>query len=616
MNDKNNESIKLGIKVSKAKNDKIIEGADKETGKKKDFLDVPKVKKMGDIKSGDARKNLGKSSHVVSLKKEEETKDKKSWRKYLIGALTILVGLVLGGFIVWYIFGMYFGEKDGLKKLVPEDADLYVWLDLENSLSSTPSLWSTLSKIEPLAATEKNYLTGLEKFLATNDLNLEELKNALGKEAALVNLPLDSGDPAPVLMVRLQNEQYRDKVLEIISKQGDLQEQEIAGRACYKTHYLRELQSPVIFTFIDDVVVIAKDATGLEKILAVSNKQNLPLGKNSDFKKTGAITGAKTTLFVYAKPGQLADDQALSFLPSQYLAIVTGYLAKEDFVSLAVEPEKDGLRIKTFSDDPGAGTKTDFPLLAYAPSDSAAVLAGYNLGREFLDLKSSWRENNVVLLKQAEKFELEIEGKYDFNIEDNLLNVFTGDYSIVLLRENNNTDLGLVFRVADMTKAEEAMVELEQAIKIYYSQLYPREQAITLPDGTAAVELLPDTETFKFIDLKIQDQLVRVIESGQAGRFVSYGFIGDDLLVATSKDALTKMIQSGTAGGSVGSLKSYLAASDKVFSSANSLYYLNIPALAAALGADGNGLTSLQNLVMVQRVSDEGTTSEGFLSIE
>ncbi len=609
---------KINIQIKKGKPKGIEKELEEEEikDKKEEILKLSKVKSVGDIKQDDSRKVTKARKRVVKLERDDEEKPKKDWGKYVLGIGAVVIGVIAAAAIVYYLVSSVFFGSGELAKRAPEDASLFATIDLGTLFIDRNSSAQELLRTVPAFAAAKN---GAEKkignLLSDANLDYSEVIRVLGNEAAVVGLE-SKNELRLVVMVKAADFKQAEDLIKKLDGAYNFKAEELNGVTVYETHFVAEVNSPLWFYLSDEgVITISNSEKNIEEILNVENNKKLSLADNDTYKKVAKNFLSGSFLKVYLSPRNLENIKYLE--EDSRFSLLRGFYNNVPDAGLSLKAEKNGLKIGTYIDQAGAGTEIRFDETSYLPREITAAVLGYNLSREFKDTKNELRNNSPTALQIVEGVEGILKRDWGIELESDVLSLLKEDYGVVLFPElEGQQNIGLVVKISDVEKSKEMMGKVEKSWQIYYAKLHPREEEITLEDGTKAIELLPDVNALSFTDLKYKEVMVRTITHKDVRQSFSYAFLDDQLCAATSLDSLKQMIDAGKTGVNLGSDESFQASFNSVPTKGNSLYYVNIPAALEALGKSFGDSLTMRNLVMTQRVSEDGIVSEGFILVE
>ena len=610
------QKINIQIKKGKPKGlEKELE-QEKIKDKKEGILKSSKVKSVGDIKQNDSRKVTKDRKRVVKLERDDEAKPKKDWGKYVLGIGAVGIGVIAAAAIVYYLVISVFFSSGELAKRAPEDVSLFATINLNTLLMDSSSSAQELLRTVPAFAAAKN---GAEKKIGEllSDANLEytEVMKVLGNEVAIVGLE-SKNELRLVVMLKTADLGQAEDLIKKLDEAYDFKAEELNGVTVYETHFVVEAGSPLWFYLSDEgVITISNSEKNIEEIMKVENNQKLSLADSDAYKKVAKNFLPGSFFKVYLSPQNLENIKYLE--DDSRFSLLRGFYSNIPDAGLSLKAEKNGLKVGTYIDQAGAGTEIRFDEKSYLPREITAAVLGYNLSRELKDAKSELRNNSPAALQIVEGVEETLKRDWGMELESDVLSLLKEDYGIVLFpQDEGQQNIGLAVKVSDAEKSKEMMGKVEKSWQTYYAKLHPREEEITLEDGTKAIELLPDVNALSFTDLKYEEVLVRTITHEDVRQSFSYAFLDNQLLAATSLDSLKQMIDAGKTGVNLGSDESFQASFNSVPSKGNSLYYVNIPVALAVLGQSFGDTLTMKNFVMTQRVSGEGIVSEGFVLVE
>jgi hypothetical protein len=99
----------------------------------------------------------------------------------------------------------------------------------------------------------------------------------------------------------------------------------------------------------------------------------------------------------------------------------------------------------------------------------------------------------------------------------------------------------LITSFSDQAQAEKGMQIFEEAVSNYYGNLYPKRQPMMLSDGSEAMELLPDPESFPFINIDFEGKNTRGIDSEQLEQSITYVLEDNIAIISSSLGSLKKI---------------------------------------------------------------------------
>ena len=296
-----------------------------------------------------------------------------------------------------------FCAPDKIVRLVPSDTNIYAWFNTTALLKNSDDAMNKLSERAPTLSLAKRELEArLVSELEGAGVNYEEeFLMALGDQAGIINLATSS-DWEPIMIIELADANLAQGILDKVADEYDMEDSEEYGLTVYETPYIKEVKSPVYLTILDNYLVGTLDVANLQAVLDVERGEKISLDKSSAYKDVMKEIDAGGLMYVYANPKNVLSVKSIR--DSEYYMAIDGLMGEIQKMGLSLSPKKDGLGLRTYLDQPGAGTNVSLELLKYVPQDAAAVVLGYNPSREFLDMKSSLRNNNQDALARLETF--------------------------------------------------------------------------------------------------------------------------------------------------------------------------------------------------------------------
>lgn len=518
---------------------------------------------MTDVKKESKAKTLVPSPpKVVHL---EESKKKFQKKSLFFTLFIIVISLLVLGLIIWFGF---LARKDKIAGMIPEEAVLYVWVDINKKWD--PSLKDILTReIEELV---QPYHLDFKK----------DILPILGNQSALALLPSIGDQLSPVLIFESnKREGFKDVLSQI---EGDLKKE------IYKEYEMECMDGEDLeecFAVFDNFFILARNPESLQKIIDAQEGTIPSLKESSNFKSTLAKLPRGTPSLIYLRP---------EYLPS----IVSGFSENQNYISglltfLGIQEAKN-FALVVFQNTRGLnfegvldisfGKNFTSELINLVPQNVVSLISGYNLGQTYLDLKNKLADQSPLYSSLISSLEKTLKEDYNLDLEKDIISWMNREYEIIVMpRQDGLWPVACVFEFDDLDLVKEKLELVEKVITSYLAKTYPKEKEIILEDGTKAIELLPDIESYQFSDIQYEDVNIRTISNIDPS--FSYAFL-DNKLVAANHFMPVKSIISAIKFKEkrLVNQEDFKISYSKISQQNNGILYINIEKLSDFLGLE------------------------------
>jgi len=518
---------------------------------------------MTDVKEESKAKTLVPSPpKVIHLEKIKKKFQKKS---LLFTLFIIVISLLVLGLIIWFGF---LARKDKIVGMIPEEAVLYVWVDINEK-------WDT---------DLKDILIGeIQKLVQPYHLDFrKDILPILGNQFALALLPGTGDQLSPLLIFELnKREGFKDVLSQI---EGDLKKE------IYKEYEMKCMDGEDLegcFVSFDNFFILARNFESLQKIIDTQEGTIPSLKESPSFKSTLAKLPRGAPSLIYFRPEYLS-------------SILSGFSENQNYISgllsfLEIQEVKN-FALVVFQDTQGlnfvSGLDISFEknftseLINFVPQNVVSVISGYNLGQAYLDLKNKLTDQPPLYSNLISNLEKTLKSDWNLDLEKDLTLWMNGEYEIIIMpRQDGLWPVACVFEFDELDQVKEKLELVEKAITSYLAKTHPKEKEIILEDGTKAIELLPDIESYQFSDADFEGVNIRTISNIDPS--FSYAFL-DNKLVAANHLASVKSIISAAKfkENRLVSQEDFKISYAKIPQQNNGILYIDIEKLSDFLGLE------------------------------
>lgn len=568
-------------------------------------------------------------SRIVKIEeKKEKKKEKIHLKSFILGLIFILLGLFFEAILGFYFWQDYFGQNK-IIKIIPQNAVFYAQVNLNK-------FWDNSKKQNIQKLTSKFLLNGdFEKSL-TNFLNKEvfaqysldynqDVKSQIAKEAGFALIPgkKEKGENLnAVLIVEIKSS---GKLKEIFSNFKKAEISQIS-QDTMKINLVRFPESKLNFYYVilDRFLVLSKNEEPLFEVIKVFQNKNLSLASFKKFKKT--VPFWENPLFYFYLNFSDVSKEALNqqeiFKKSANFLPLYVFLKKIESLSFSINIYDNGIYFKGFTPYKNGSSKF-LKSLDFLPNEIAIAFSSFNLKKEWFSFKDVLKKEDPIAGLYLKNFEKKLNDEYKINLDEDIFPLFENEFEIIFSSKDKKQNIGLVLELADKEKVQNKIKIIENAISHYYGLIFPKEQEMTLADGTKAIELFPNDESFQFKEEKFSESniSIRSIENPNAQYPFAFAFFENKLIFGTSKDVVEKIIseklgQKGLAFDSEFNESKKMVCADK---NINGLIYINwAKTFEAAEWSEQRRIyfEPLKNFVLVSKNKKNGTAITGFLLIK
>lgn len=562
---------------------------------------------LSDIKLVKKKQPKNVFSKVVRIIEKSKKTDRKS---FWFGFGVVIFGLFLGIFFSYFLFWQFFCKKDNIIRFIPEEAIFYSWID--------PSFRNALFKTGDFSNLEEDLQIKLDEVLNPYQLNFkEDLEPILGDEVALAILP-DKEKAVFLGVIKLKNKDLK----------SNLEKKLVTRNTKEETYSGIKIVSPLndsasllkfSYIFLEDYLVLSKEPSFLKNIIDVKQGKRSSLAESSKYKKFSHILPYSYSFYLFVEPDQFVNRFVSSEESTRYIFLkIFTFNIKE--ASLSLKLSGKNLIMRTYINKFKEGNNYPLKLVNYIPLKTILSFSGYNLEKEFEDLKNQLTSYNPLYLFYLTNLKEKIQKQYGLDIEDDLLSWMDKEYNLLVQSKSENEfSFGFIFQIDDIKKVQEKLAKLENVIENYYSQKYPKESNIILEDGTTAVELLPNTEAFQFKDLDFKDIKIRTISIPETFENFSYAFYGNLVVFGTAENLVMSMVDACKGENQLIKEEKLSKLYQRAFKKSNSFFYSDPEKtleLFKAPESFRDDFNSFDNFLINWQVRKEEIFGKGFFSIK
>lgn len=574
---------------------------------------------MRDVKDKGLFSQRPKYSRIVEIKGEEERK-KFFIKPFLIGFFFVILG-VLGEVILgFYFWQEFFKSKDRLAKMVPQETVFYAHLDLGGLWKENTKAKKLISKFLPFENFEKvlgNWLDS--QILRSYGLEFDvDIKPYLKNEIALAVVPRDKEKDkrlSSFLVIEISDSQkFNDNLSRI---KGCQSQEDSYSNVQIFSYVCRNVNLNFSYAVLDNFYILSKNKGSIQQaIQARQNKSSLAFSKKYK-KKYSKVSFRKPFVSLYFDASGVSKntwgineylDKHFSLLPA------LGFVKQLENFIINVDLDKGGLNIKGFSTAAFQGHSLKF--INFLPKDAVIAFLGYDLKKEWSDLVAFFEKEDPVLNLYLKNFEMLLKKEYQINLEEDIYPLFEKEYGVLILPSQQ---FGIVLELKNKEETENKMKKIEYAISHHYGLIYPREEKITLADGSEAIELFSDDESFLFEEIKFENVNMKSIVNSKAKNHYTYVFFDEKLIFGTSPEVVKTIISEKLDQQGLAKNSEFSKSLKQLHQSIGGLVYINFPKLFEMIGFSEQRkkyIAPIKNVILTLSNSRKGTAIEGFLLIE
>lgn len=472
---------------------------------------------------------------MSQLRKQREKQEKKS-KIIITGGISLIIILLLAGG-VYFLYQEFFAPKPP-ESFIPSDPTSFISINLKQN----PDQNETIKKLGARLGDE-NLLENTIKSIIFPGLNEDELqlpdeekiKSWIGVKIGLSNFKVSPTTSLSAFIIELKNPELAKKFLhtfeENLKKQGNVVETEdFRNTKITNVKGHTELAYAINYNYL----LISQKSDGIKKMIDTRAGRFDSLNGARDYYITKRKVKAKNSLafgyldtveflkIIYSFSTKNVDTNILNTL---------GAINKNDYLGISVIPEENGAHIIGFTKKEEktekSADKTKLTFDKIIPEDITASFEGKNL-KPFLEDMIFGEANlkqETLANKELIKKGLQLETGVD--LENDFLSLFDNPYVIAVFPASDKLDAGIILDVKKEKELLKKLGNVENAATNLLNKYVTKDDKVNFTDHNY-------NET-KYRYLNLPDKYVAD---------VNYALVSDYLILATSENAVKKLIDS------------------------------------------------------------------------
>lgn len=410
----------------------------------------------------------------------KERKRKRQKKFFTLVGITVIVIVFFGIYLVYN----QFIKKEKIESFFPEKPVFYVKLNLDPTLAQGKNLLKISEKFQ-----DKEFFTkALTNFIFGEisedqiEIKAQELTGFVGEEVILGNISLSQLENLPSMVVKVKNPEKANEFLKNLKSKLELKGNAVS-ESTFREEKITKVEgsNEISYAIVSSYLLISQKESGIKKMIDVSLGKENSLDDSKEYQKIVKKTKGKNEIvFCYF------DLLELTGLFMNQLKIGEGdFFEKVGYGStapagLVLVPKADGFKIKLFVSSENYNKDGDNfkeTIVNEVPSDLVFYLEGRDL-RPFLESLIVGKDaNDNEANSRAEGIKRAIELEFGFNVDNDFLDLFKDQYSVVLFpgNEGGKPNLAFYFTQKDGKEAREKLLKLESTILNLLKKYKPDE---------------------------------------------------------------------------------------------------------------------------------------------
>lgn len=513
----------IKIKIKKSKRDKL----------KFNNISGPR---MNDIREKSSRWNKLPVKNIVKIKSNRKSgRNKKSILVRLAIALVFVLILLISICGYWYF--QYSIAYSKVARIMPAESAIFGKIDLSKFIEINGQD-QALALDGRLDFTSSYFINQINQQIFSFSLDFDnDIKNVLGRYLAFSYIK--NGESSGFVFVNQVSDPSAVVNLTEQAKYKSVIEQE--NYEGYEVYHLSEKDgdSELYLTLLGDLLTVSRKRACVVAVIDTYQEKRLSLRDKDQFQQGVPVYHGKNLGYIYLQPQDISevfnnDNNIFRIWDATTYDVDSAFLSfKERDGGVLIEAS---LNSENFKSRPGISKE----LLEYIPSDTSGLIAGQNLSQDFSELREDFAISSPELDFYLSDLLRKIEEQARVNEED-ITKFFSNEFLLSFDYVGEKFNYNLITSFADQAQAESGMQIFEEAVSNYYGNLYPKKQPMVLSDGSEAMELLPDPESFPFKEIDFEGKKARGIDSDQLEQGVTYVLEDNIAIISSSLGSLKKI---------------------------------------------------------------------------
>jgi len=409
----------------------------------------------------------------------------------LIGALALLVGL---SFLIYSVF--FYKGPTHLSKHIPKDTAFFVHANVGEMTKGT-STWDTL--IDSLGKKERDdHFFGV---LSKLNLSVSDVANVADRNAAYA-LTAHGGSLEHVFMIQCPNAFVANQLINKIPTDTFRKEKKgLVGSIISE----EDPSLTMNFAYTDKTLIFSSSSSLVSRIVDSWNVEGEHLYDSDVFQELMTTMPSGSLMQGYGDIETFEKNSDPSFITSGLSrvvpAVLNGSTAFAFFISEENEESFELTFVSNSTNDGGDELQNNFEsYVQYVPQSAAFVLFGTAVSRELETLLTDLEDQDIAAEDQMVRMDQEFSDKFGFSFAHDVLGTLDGGYVFLVTSDDKGQHLGVYVETSDDTESASLESQLKDLIVKTRSEETVVEKAITLSDGTRALELVPEITNLLFVD--------------------------------------------------------------------------------------------------------------------
>jgi len=496
-------------------------------------------------------KNLNMSKrkrkdHPSIINRNEEIKEKKSTMKRKIaGVALIITGLIIIGFIGFFLMLKIFSAPRIANLLPLKDTIALVETDI-SGINGQFDYLLRLTQDSP-AYSKENFINHLyEKY----EIDFyKEISPWIGGRhgAALIK---GGNEINEVYFIESRD---HDQTLEFLKKYQMTHPDDAIVASNYRGYdiYSYKMSNNLKFFFAKKYLIISNQKEPLQQIINVLTHESDSLDSSRDYRTIITNTNRDHLAFAYLDVqnglGYIVKNPKYAKMLGREISLYMPLLKIYKQLGVSISAEGNGIKVQTYTSVDKESLKDNIyfrydskyngKLLSHLPENPLSVFGGHNLSSQLQRFESLLGETNslanILYRGEINKFIKMYLGE-GIDYEKDILPIFANEYLYFLEGSFSSPDYALILEINDETNLKKLLPKFEQAFIKIAANRNPITKEIELADGTKAEEIVVDFNDIKKEEMAAKNANIISFKTSGGKELISYA-INDNKFIFTTK---------------------------------------------------------------------------------